>query len=205
MLGHDHGRERLLRDHPRAPEARGGDGGEARAGRRRRCSRRRTARCTTTTSRCPCCSRCSPATSRSCSAPTTRGSSSSRSRFSPRSSVCSSTAGTRARREWWIPALAAAAVVGLALWLQPEETAPAVPDAAATFAQVAADDTAALRAVPLGRVRAARDPLRDAGADRGPRRRTSSARRCRRRRCRRATQPASPTRSGAPRSLGRSR
>ena len=30
----DHGRERLLRDHPRAPEARRGDGGEARARRR---------------------------------------------------------------------------------------------------------------------------------------------------------------------------
>ena len=46
----------------------------------RRCSRRRTGRCTTTTSRCRSCSPCSPATSRSCSAPTTRGSSSSRSR-----------------------------------------------------------------------------------------------------------------------------
>jgi uncharacterized membrane protein len=39
------------------------------------------------------------------------------------------------RREWWIPALAAAAVVGLALWLQPEETAPASRPTA-TFAQI---------------------------------------------------------------------
>ena len=39
------------------------------------------------------------------------------------------------RREWWIPALAAAAIVGLALWLQPEETAPA-SGPTATFAQI---------------------------------------------------------------------
>jgi uncharacterized membrane protein len=39
------------------------------------------------------------------------------------------------RREWWIPALAAAAIVGLALWLQPEETAPASGQTA-TFAQI---------------------------------------------------------------------
>jgi uncharacterized membrane protein len=39
------------------------------------------------------------------------------------------------KREWWIPALAAAAVVGLALWLQPEETAPASGQTA-TFAQI---------------------------------------------------------------------
>ncbi len=39
------------------------------------------------------------------------------------------------RREWWIPALAATAVVGLALWLQPEETAPA-SGPTATFAQI---------------------------------------------------------------------
>jgi uncharacterized membrane protein len=39
------------------------------------------------------------------------------------------------RREWWIPALAAAAIVGLALWLRPEESAPA-SGPTATFAQI---------------------------------------------------------------------
>jgi uncharacterized membrane protein len=39
------------------------------------------------------------------------------------------------RREWWIPALAAAAIVGLALWLQPEESTPASGQTA-TFAQI---------------------------------------------------------------------
>jgi uncharacterized membrane protein len=39
------------------------------------------------------------------------------------------------RREWWIPALAAAAIVGLALWLRPEESAPASGQTA-TFAQI---------------------------------------------------------------------
>jgi uncharacterized membrane protein len=49
------------------------------------------------------------------------------------------------RRVWWIPAVAAAAVVGLALWLQPDETAPAT-GAAPTFAQAQAVLTA--RCVP---------------------------------------------------------
>jgi uncharacterized membrane protein len=39
------------------------------------------------------------------------------------------------KREWWIPALAAASVVGLALWLQPGKTAPASGQTA-TFAQI---------------------------------------------------------------------
>ena len=39
------------------------------------------------------------------------------------------------RREWWIPALAGAAIVGLAVWLQPEESAPASGQTA-TFAQI---------------------------------------------------------------------
>jgi uncharacterized membrane protein len=39
------------------------------------------------------------------------------------------------KRAWWIPALAAAAVVGLALWLRPEESAPASGQTA-TFAQI---------------------------------------------------------------------
>jgi uncharacterized membrane protein len=49
------------------------------------------------------------------------------------------------QRVWWIPAVAAVAVVGLALWLQPEETSPAT-GAAPTFAQVQAVMTA--RCVP---------------------------------------------------------
>ena len=40
------------------------------------------------------------------------------------------------RRVWWIPAVTAVAVVGLALWLQPEETAPATGEHV-TFEQVA--------------------------------------------------------------------
>jgi len=39
------------------------------------------------------------------------------------------------KREWWIPALAAAAVVGLALWLKPDETTPASGQTV-TFAQI---------------------------------------------------------------------
>jgi uncharacterized membrane protein len=39
------------------------------------------------------------------------------------------------KREWWIPALAAAAVVGLALWLKPDETAPASGQTV-TFTQI---------------------------------------------------------------------
>jgi uncharacterized membrane protein len=39
------------------------------------------------------------------------------------------------RRAWWIPALAAAAVVGLALWLEPEETSPGT--APVPFASIA--------------------------------------------------------------------
>jgi uncharacterized membrane protein len=49
------------------------------------------------------------------------------------------------QRVWWIPAVAAVAVVGLALWLQPEETAPATGPAP-SFAQVQAVMTA--RCVP---------------------------------------------------------
>ena len=49
------------------------------------------------------------------------------------------------QRVWWIPAVAAVAVVGLALWLQPEETSPA-PGTAPPFARVQAVLTA--RCVP---------------------------------------------------------
>lgn len=49
------------------------------------------------------------------------------------------------QRVWWIPAAAAVAVVALALWLQPEETAPATGPAP-SFAQVQAVMTA--RCVP---------------------------------------------------------
>ncbi len=40
------------------------------------------------------------------------------------------------RRSWWIPAVTVVAIVGLALWLQPEETAPA-SGVEVTFEQVA--------------------------------------------------------------------
>jgi uncharacterized membrane protein len=40
------------------------------------------------------------------------------------------------KRVWWIPAVAALAVVGLAFWLQPEETSPATGQGV-TFEQVA--------------------------------------------------------------------
>jgi uncharacterized membrane protein len=49
------------------------------------------------------------------------------------------------RRVWWIPAVAAVAVVGLALWLQPEESSPSTSPPP-TFAQVQAVMTA--RCVP---------------------------------------------------------
>ena len=49
------------------------------------------------------------------------------------------------RRVWWIPAVAAIVVVGLALWLRPEETAPA-DGGTPSFAQVQAVMTA--RCVP---------------------------------------------------------
>jgi uncharacterized membrane protein len=49
------------------------------------------------------------------------------------------------RREWWIPAVTVLTVVGLALWLQPEETTPAT-GATPPFAQVQAVMTA--RCVP---------------------------------------------------------
>jgi uncharacterized membrane protein len=49
------------------------------------------------------------------------------------------------QRVWWIPAVAAVAVVGLALWLQPEETSPSTSPPP-TFAQVQAVMTA--RCVP---------------------------------------------------------
>ena len=49
------------------------------------------------------------------------------------------------QRVWWIPAVAAVAVVGLALWLQPEETSPSTAPPP-TFAQVQAVMTA--RCVP---------------------------------------------------------
>jgi uncharacterized membrane protein len=49
------------------------------------------------------------------------------------------------RRVWWIPAVAAVAVVGLAVWLQPEESVPST-SAAPTFAQAQAVLTA--RCVP---------------------------------------------------------
>jgi uncharacterized membrane protein len=49
------------------------------------------------------------------------------------------------QRVWWIPAVSAVAVVGLALWLQPEESAPP-PATAPTFSQVQAVMTA--RCVP---------------------------------------------------------
>jgi uncharacterized membrane protein len=49
------------------------------------------------------------------------------------------------RRVWWIPAVAAVAVVGLALWLQPEESSPSTSPSP-TFAQVQAVMTA--RCVP---------------------------------------------------------
>jgi len=40
------------------------------------------------------------------------------------------------RREWWIPVVAALAVVGLALWLRPDETTPATGETVA-FEQIA--------------------------------------------------------------------
>ena len=49
------------------------------------------------------------------------------------------------QRVWWIPAVAAVAVVGLALWLQPEESSPSTAPPP-TFAQVQAVMTA--RCVP---------------------------------------------------------
>jgi uncharacterized membrane protein len=49
------------------------------------------------------------------------------------------------QRVWWIPAVAAVAIVGLALWLQPEETSPSTSPPPA-FAQVQAVMTA--RCVP---------------------------------------------------------
>ena len=49
------------------------------------------------------------------------------------------------QRVWWIPAVAAVAVVGLALWLQPEESSPSTSPPP-TFAQVQAVMTA--RCVP---------------------------------------------------------
>jgi uncharacterized membrane protein len=39
------------------------------------------------------------------------------------------------KREWWIPAVGAAAIVGLALWLQPDEPAPASGQTV-TFARI---------------------------------------------------------------------
>ena len=74
------------------------------------------------------------------------------------------------RRVWWIPAVAAVGVVALALWLQPEETRHERRRDRRVRADPAGD-RGALRDVPLGRLRAARDPLRDAGADRGTDRR----------------------------------
>jgi len=41
------------------------------------------------------------------------------------------------RREWWIPAVTAVAVVALAVWLQPEETSPATGETV-SFAQAQA-------------------------------------------------------------------
>jgi len=49
------------------------------------------------------------------------------------------------QRVWWIPAVSAVAIVGLALWLQPEETSPSTAPPP-TFAQVQAVMTA--RCVP---------------------------------------------------------
>ena len=62
---HDHGRERLLRDHPGALGSRPGEGGRARARSQRRGSAASSAPSTTTTSRSRCSSRCSAITSRS--------------------------------------------------------------------------------------------------------------------------------------------
>ncbi len=41
------------------------------------------------------------------------------------------------RREWWIPAVSVLAVVGLALWLRPDETTPTTGGENVTFEQVA--------------------------------------------------------------------
>ena len=72
----DHGRERLLRHHPRAARAHPREEGRSRARSRRRTRAASVGPCTTTTSRCRCCSRCSPATSRSRTGTRTAGSSS---------------------------------------------------------------------------------------------------------------------------------
>ena len=111
----DHGRERLLRDHPGAPEARRRDGGGPRARRVPAAGRRRRGRCTTTTSRCPCSSRCSPATSRSRTAPTTRGSSSSPSIVLTALVRVFFNRWHAGRRAWWVPAVATVGVVALAV------------------------------------------------------------------------------------------
>ena len=74
------------------------------------------------------------------------------------------------QRVWWIPAVATVGVVALALWLRPDEAGTSV-SGPVTFEQVQPVVAAALREVPLGRVGAARDPVRDARADRGADRR----------------------------------
>ena len=74
------------------------------------------------------------------------------------------------RREWWIPAVAAVGVVALAFWLQPDEAGVGRHRAGRVRADPARDRRA-LRDVSLGRVRAARGPPGDAGADRGADRR----------------------------------
>ena len=166
----DHGRERPLRDHPRAPQARRGDGGRSASPTRRRCSRPRTGRCTTTTSRCRCSSRCSPG-----HFAFVFGADDAWLVFV---AIAVLTALIRVffnrwhagRRAWWIPAVAAVGVVALALWLQPEDSSSTVTSASRLRADPAGD-RGALRAVPLGRVGAARDPVRDARADRGAGRR----------------------------------
>ena len=62
---HDHGGERLLQHHPGPPGADQREEGGPRARSDARHLARKQVWCTTTTSRCRCCSRCSPGTSRS--------------------------------------------------------------------------------------------------------------------------------------------
>ncbi len=92
------------------------------------------------------------------------------------------------RRVWWIPVAVGVGVIALAVRLEPEEAAPA-PTGTIAFAQV--QEIVEQRcatchsgvSAPLG-VR-----LRDRGADHRHVPTTSSARRCRRRRCRPGTRP----------------
>ncbi len=74
------------------------------------------------------------------------------------------------RREWWIPAVAALAVIALAFWLQPEDAGSDVT----TPGRLRADPAGcrrALRDLPRGRLGPAGRSPGDAGADRGAHRR----------------------------------